>query len=301
MSQARTIEVIVNSKAGLASKEEVRERLLEIFRSLGVEVRIVIAKNGANVLELARIAAERSEVIVAGGGDGTINTVASAVIAKQKILAVRPLGTLNHFARDLNIPAELEEAVQTIVSGSIKSVDVGEVNGLIFLNNSSLGLYPRIVTERQKQQRLGHGKWPAFAWAALTVFRRYPFLRFRLTAAGKKIATRTPFIFIGNNRYEMEGFKIGARTSLNSGVLSVYVTLRISRLGLIRLAVRALFGRLRNEKDFLSLTTDQVWIETRRKRLHVARDGEVSVMRSPLSYRIRRKNLRVMVPEDNTV
>jgi diacylglycerol kinase family enzyme len=295
MSQTRTIEVILNSTAGLASNEEVRDRLLEMFQHHGVDARVAISTHGAQVLELASIAAERSDVVVAAGGDGTINSVASAVIPRKKILGVLPLGTLNHFARDLDIPVELEAAVHTIVSGQIAIVDVGEVNGQIFLNNSSLGLYPSIVTERQKKQRLGHGKWPAFVWAALSVFRRYPFLNVRLSAAGQQVRTRTPFVFIGNNQYEMEGFKIGERATLNSCVLSLYVTLRTSRWGLIRLAFRALLRQLRYEKDFLFLSTDQAWIETRRKRLRVARDGEVSIMQSPLHYRVRCRDLRVLV------
>ncbi len=294
--QSRSVEVVVNAMSGLASKAEMRAELIKLFLDGGLEVQISVAKNGAHLVELARIAAERSDVVVAGGGDGTVNTIASAVIDEDKILGVLPLGTLNHFARDLNIPLDLEAAVRTIVSGSIARVDVGEVNGRVFLNNSSLGLYPSIVTEREKQQRLGHGKWPAFVWAALSVLRRYPFLDVRLTAAGKQIKTRTPFVFIGNNEYAMEGFKIGARTSLDAGVLRVYVTFRIGRWGLIRLALRALLGRLRNDKDFLSLTTDQVWIETRRTHLRVARDGEVGLMKSPLHYRVLPKRLRVMVP-----
>jgi len=292
----RSIEVIVNARAGLVSKAEMRGRILELFRDLGTEARVSIARNGSHLVELANTAAERSDVVVGAGGDGTINTVASAVRAKQKILGVLPLGTLNHFARDLNIPWDLKAAVHTIVSGSVTNVDVGEVNGHMFLNNSSLGLYPSIVTERRKKQRLGHGKWPAFVWAALSVLRRHPFLDVRLTAEGKQTRARTPFVFIGNNEYATEGFKIGGRTSLTEGVLSVLVTFRIGRWGLIRLALRALLGRLSDDKDLVSLTTDQVWIETRRKRLHIARDGEVSRMKSPLHYRVLPNALRVMVP-----
>ena len=105
---------------------------------------------------------------MAGGGDGTVNTVASAVIDTDKTFGVLPLGTLNHFAKDLHIPLDLEAAARTIIAGHTTQVDVGEVNDEIFLNNSSLGLYPRLVQKRKKKQRLGSRKWAAFFWAAIS-------------------------------------------------------------------------------------------------------------------------------------
>ncbi|MDQ6651751.1 MAG: sphingosine kinase, partial [Acidobacteriota bacterium] len=188
--------------------------------------------------------------------------------------------------------------VQTIAAGKTAKVDIGEVNGHIFLNNSSLGLYPSIVRERQRQQRLGWGKWPAYVWAALSVLRRYPFLDIRVGVDGKELKSRTPFVFIGNNEYEMETLNIGGRASLDAGELSLYMTLRTGRLGLIRLALRALVGGLRQEKDFLALCTEEIWIGTKHKRLRVALDGEVTVMEPPLHYRVRARELRVLAPSN---
>jgi len=298
MPPVRSVKVIINARSGIGDKEEARRRLTEIFEAGGVDSEILLAEGGAEVAVLAkRSAGENWTVVMAGGGDGTINTVASHLMGTDKILGVLALGTLNHFAKDLRIPLDLEGAAQTVISGRAVSVDVGEVEGRIFLNNSSLGLYPTIVREREKQQRLGSGKWPAFVWAALAVFRRYPFLHVRLVAAGKKINRKTPFVFIGNNEYLMERLSIGGRARLDRGLLSLYVTNRTGRWGLVRLAVRALLGRLREEKDFLALSTDKVKIETKHKRLRVAFDGEVDVMDTPLHYQSRPGGLRVMVPE----
>jgi len=239
---------------------------------------------------------EKWGIVMAGGGDGTINTVASYLIGTEKILGILPLGTLNHFAKDLRIPLDLEGAAQTVISGHPLLVDVAEVDGRIFLNNSSLGLYPTIVREREKHQRLGSGKWPAFLWAAVSALRRYPFLHVHLIAAGERFDLRTPFVFVGNNGYAMEKLNIGSRERLDRGQLSLYVTNRIGRWGLVRLAVRALLGRLREEKDFLPLLTDEVKIETKRRHLRVAFDGEVDLMPTPLHYRSRPGALRVMAP-----
>ena len=299
MSAVNSVKVIINIHSGLSDKEEVRRLLTEIFEAGGVDSEVSLAGSGAEVSRLAREAVQdKWTVIVAGGGDGTVNTIASQLVGTDKVLGVLPLGTLNHFARDLKIPAELELAAQAIVSGRTINVDVGEVNSRIFLNNSSLGLYPTIVSEREKKQRLGAGKWPAFAWAAVAALRRYPFLDVRLSADGKEFRRRTPFVFIGNNEYPMERFNIGARECLDKGRLSVYITNRTGRWGLVRLALRALCGRLREDKDFLALSTKEVRIQTRHKRLRVAFDGEVELMETPFHYRVVPGALRVIVPPE---
>jgi YegS/Rv2252/BmrU family lipid kinase len=300
MSEVNSAKIIVNAHSGFSNKEEVRGRLMEIFALSGVKADISIAQDGAQIAELARKAARGDwSVIVAAGGDGTVNAVASAVVRSEKTLAILPLGTLNHFARDLGIPFDLDAAAHILISGKTVNVDVGEVNGHIFVNNSSLGLYPTIVLERERRQRLGFGKWPAFVWAAIAALRRYPFLDVRLRAGEKHFHVKTPFVFVGNNEYVMERFNIGVRERLDRGLLSVYITNRTSRLGLVKLAVRALVGRLRNDKDFLALSTDEVQIQTRHRRVRVAFDGEVSVIKPPLHYRVRHRALRVLVPGEN--
>ncbi len=295
-----TIEVIINIGSGTNDKTDMRLRLAEIFVASNRKANISLARSGEEVVELARQAAlSDSDTIVAGGGDGTLNAVASAVVGTNKTFGVLPLGTLNHFAKDLNIPLDLKAAAHTIIAGHTTQVDVGEVNRHIFLNNSSLGLYPRLVHQREKQQRLGFGKWTAFFWAAIAVFRRYPFLDVKLSVAGKDFSTRSPLVFIGNNEYEMESLNAGARSRLHAGRLSLYMTRDSGRLGLLRLAWRALFGGLRDDKNFLALCSREVWIETKHRRLRVALDGEVMIMQPPLHYRIRPLSLRVLVPAAN--
>jgi diacylglycerol kinase family enzyme len=294
------VEVIINAEAGASEKDAVCQVITETFAECGIAAHLTLAKSGAELVELARRAARgAAQVVVAGGGDGTLNAVASLLVDTDKIFGVLPLGTLNHFAKDLQIPLVLPNAVRTICAGHTRRVDVGEVNGRIFLNNSNLGLHPSLVQKREEIQRKGYGKWPAFFRALLTVLRRYPFLAVRLSAAGKEVASRTPFVLIGNNRYELDGLKLGMRPRLDAGELSLYITGRVGRLGLLRLALRALFGRLRGDKDFLALTTEEVWIETRLRRVRVSTDGEVTVLQTPLHYRIRPGALRVIVPDDS--
>ena len=292
------VKIIISASAGSTNNDS-GERLAQIFREQRIEADMSLATSGTELTELARDAARDSyKTIVAGGGDGTVNAVASEIIDSDKILGVLPLGTLNHFARDVGIPFELEGAARTIIDGHTIAVDAGQVNERIFLNNSSLGLYPIIVREREKRQRLGLGKWPAFVWATIQALRRYPFLDVTVRVDDKWIRRETPFVFVGNNEYVMDLFNVGVRERLDRGVLSIYVTHRTGRLRLIGLALRAVLGRLSEDKDFLALQSSQVKIHTAHKRLRVAFDGEITVMEPPLDYRIRPRALRVIVPAD---
>lgn len=299
------ITVVVNAASGTGHTGEWATALAEKFRACGLDPDITLAHSGDEVAQtVQRALAAGALIIVAGGGDGTISEVASALVGTSSILGILPLGTLNHFAKDLGIPLELDEAIRHIAAGHAISVDTGEVNGKVFINNSSLGLYPDIVRAREKQQqRLGRGKWLAFCWACMMALRRFPFLHVRLSMDGEQHVRRTAFVFIGNNAYVMEGFNIGARECLNAGQLSLYVSHHTGRFGILRLAIGALFGRLRQAKDFDVVSTKEILIETHHRRMRVATDGEVTVMETPLQYRIRPASLRVLVPRkvDSTI
>jgi diacylglycerol kinase family enzyme len=291
---------ILNCASGSCSGPELREQLSRIFAEIGAAARIHLAPSGAQVSELARRAVqENSQIIVAGGGDGTVNAVASELLGTSIRLGVLPLGTWNHFAKDLRIPQDLDAAARNLITGRPVSVDVGEVNGRIFLNNSSLGLYPRMVRRREEQQKQGRHKWLASAQAFLSVLRHYSLLRVRLHLDGKELLRKTPFVFVGNNQYEMEGLNIGGRRKLDAGELCLFVANRAGRIDLVRLAFKALFGRLNVASGLDALTSKQFSIETRRSQASVSTDGEVHHMNIPLNYVIRPGALRVIVPVEN--
>ncbi|MGK5007700.1 diacylglycerol/lipid kinase family protein [Janthinobacterium sp. LB2P70] len=292
------IAVIINGGAGCGYAPDWAQQLEAKFAAVGLDADITLAQSGAEMIATAeRALRDGAPIVVAGGGDGTINAVASVVVGSGTPFGVLPLGTLNHFAKDLNIPLELDAAIANVAQGVQHQVDVGEVNGRIFLNNSSLGLYPDIVRDREKQQRrLGRGKWLAFSWALVAALRRYPFLSVQLTLNDAVHARRTPFVFIGNNEYMMEGLNIGERERLDGGQLSLYVAQRPGRLGLLKLALDALFGKLSQAKDFDVLTATDLEVATHHRRLRVATDGEVTIMNTPLQYRICKAALTVLVP-----
>jgi YegS/Rv2252/BmrU family lipid kinase len=291
--------VIVNGSAGSGHDQDIGESLRERFARAGIDAQVTVAASGDEIVKAAKAARDGDwDLVIGGGGDGTINAVGSALVGTGRPYGVLPLGTLNHFAKDLGMPLDLDLAIRVIATGRHQRVDVGEVNGHLFLNNSSLGLYPDIVHDRERQQRrLGRGKWLAAAWASLAALRRFPFLSVQLTVDGKRLARRTPFVFIGNNEYLMQGFAIGERARLDAGTLSLYVAQHPGRLGLLRFALRALLGTLAQDRDFDVLLASDMEVDTRRTQIRVATDGEVTLMQSPLRYRVLPGALTVIVPQ----
>jgi len=294
----RSVIVLLNAGSGGGNDAALAARVAALFEAAGAhaDVRLV---HGNDLAAALRAAIERRpDAIVAGGGDGTVGSVAAALVGGPIALGVLPLGTLNHFAKDLGLPLELDAAVERIARGQMHRVDVGEVNGRVFVNNSSLGLYPDIVRERERQQRrLGRGKWAALVWASIGALRRFPFLGVRLSIDGRAALRRTPFVFIGNNVYSMQGFTIGERERLDAGCLSLYVAQRAGRLKLLMLALHALFGRLEQGRDFDAMCAAGIDVESKRRRLRVATDGEITMMTPPLRYRTRPASLLVVAGE----
>ena len=303
MDRSRTtdvaIPVILNKSSG-SEDEKAEKRLRDAFVKAGARVDLERAESGEDVIRLAkRAAAGKSDVVAVGGGDGTIGSVASVLCGGEKAMGLLPLGTLNHFAKDLGIPLDLDDAVRTLVSGRVARVDLGEVNGQVFVNNSSLGLYPRIVRHREEQrQRLGRGKWPAFFWATLHALHRHHQIDVQLSVDGREVRRTTPFVFVGNNVYEMAGFDIGSRERIDAGELSVYLAPDARPRDLMWFALRALVGQLRSSREFEVLRTRELRIETRGRQVRVATDGEVRVLDTPLHYRSLPGALNVVVPRE---
>jgi YegS/Rv2252/BmrU family lipid kinase len=296
------IPVVVNAKSGPDGAATDANAIVAAFRKHGLHADVTVLEQGQDIADTVdRLIANGATQIVAGGGDGTINAVAARLIGKPVTLGVLPLGTLNHFARDLGIPFEIEQAVAIIADDHAFKVDVGQVNDHVFLNNSSLGLYPRIVSERMDAQRhLGIGKWPALIRATMHALRNPASFNAVILVDGEELQRRTPFIFVGNNAYVMEGFGIGRRKRLDDGVLSLYVLLPKTTLGFLWLGVRALFGIGSHAKDFDAFETVDFRVEAESDAIEVATDGEVNREQTPLSYRIQSRTLRVFAPRAGT-
>jgi diacylglycerol kinase family enzyme len=298
------VAVLLNASAGTIEGQDgnaLRDSLQSAFQRHAISATIELAP-GADLRAsteraLQRAAAGDLGAIVVGGGDGTIRTVASIVGASSVPLGIIPLGTLNHFAKDLGLPLEVEEAVAVIAAGEVRSVDLGEVNGMTFINNSSIGVYPYLVLDRERRRsKQGLAKWIAMILATLRALRNFPLRRLSVHAEGRTERWRSPLVLVGNNEYVLTGLSLGKRERLDRGELCLYVAKKQSRLSLFWLACRSVLGRVEQPQDLRILKVRAAEIRSHASRLLVACDGEVQVMRSPLHYHTRPGALRVFAP-----
>jgi diacylglycerol kinase family enzyme len=274
--------------------------IARISGEVGVKAQVVVTKRGDDISSLAAHAlAERRRPVVAGGGDGTVNAVAGKLAGTDTALGVLPMGTLNHFAKDVGIPLNLEAAAYNLFTGKIRKVDVGEVNGRVFVNNSGIGFYPHFARQREELERRGHAKRVAVLLAVRALLRRYFRLRMKLHMdEAEALEHLTPFLFVGNNRYQTSGFDIGTRLNLDSGRLWVCTAPKTGRNNIWRAALRTLVGRP-TDQDINTVEVEEIWVEPRTARVNVSTDGEVSIMTAPLHYRIRPRALEVIVPDSS--
>ena len=289
-----SIAVVLNAAAADRHQSIDRE-LNDLFRVCGCDAHIMVSA-GQHLRDVAQRAAMRAPIVVAAGGDGTVSSVAAGIIGSRAALGVVPLGTLNHFAKDLHVPLDVRQAVDTIAGGHVQRVDVGEVNDHVFVNNCSIGVYPDIVRERD-QLRNGHSKWLAMAIATFRVLRRYGGVTVRVDVCGRQQQWRTPFVFVGNNEYVIDGAGLGTRATIEQGQLFIYVAPRARVRDLPVLLAKALIGGARQSGAFEIVAATELTIDTpRTKIIDVAVDGEIVKMTTPLVYRTRPESLPVVVP-----
>lgn len=293
------MKVIVVVNRGGGSAAGAQERIIEAFDGTGVDVDVRIVEPG----ELDRSCADAAEAegvdaLVAAGGDGTVSTAAAAVAGTGLPLGILPMGTLNHFARDAGIPLDLKEAAAAIAAGRTRPVDAAEANGRLFVNNIAVGLYPRLVREREAQQRdLGRTKRRAMLVATARALWRFSSRRLTLRIAGMKAPVETPLLFVGNNKYETGLLRLGRRAAIDQGELCLYAPLARGRLAFVWLSLRAVLGRPDRQRDFLTMTgIEACEIGSRRPSLTVAMDGEALLLETPLRCRMRKGALRLIVP-----
>ncbi len=290
--------MIVNQSSGTGNAPHAPEALSALFDAHGLSVRIHVLVPGGDLDQLLDEAlATAPDALVAAGGDGTVNAVATRAIDAGLPMGVLPAGTLNHFARDLGVGEDMDQAVAVIAGGHLRTVDVGTVNDLIFLNNASIGLYATMVMDRERQRRrLGRGKWTALlraTWSALRDPR--PFTA-TVCVDGSELCRRTPFVFVGNNDYIVQGPMAGGRDRLDGGRLSAYVLHPRNAWGLLWLAARTLVRGVSGAHDLDALTATSLSVEARAKHIDVARDGEVESMATPVRFAVRPGALRVFAP-----
>lgn len=288
---SRSLGRLKNS--GGSFPDEIREK----FTSAGIYAENFIVDGKKIMTKCMEFINSNFDMIVAAGGDGTINSIASVLIGKDMPLGILPLGTFNHFAKDLNIPLNLDEAVGVILKRKIHKVDTGQVNDHFFINNSSIGMYPRMVRHRNSlQERLGGNKWLAMGTAVSKVFTQFPNLKIEIEFNESAESLETPIVFIGNNIYQMDVFNMGKRDRIDQGKLGVFYINSGGRFSILKTAFLAAINRLNQSKLFKLIITEKLKIQSRKSHLNVSLDGEVRKLQLPLMYKILPQSLNVIVP-----
>jgi diacylglycerol kinase family enzyme len=293
----RTVVLLNRGGGALAADPQIPDKVRAALKTAGIDSAVELIDGGDCEVRSRAIAERGDPLLIIGGGDGSISAAASAVLGTKTALGILPLGTLNHFARDLGIPLDLGQAAQVIAKGKQRSVDVAEMNKHIFINNSAIGLYPLMVLDRDAQrERLGRSKRLAMIVASVRTLVRFRHQRLVLTVNQDKARINTPLLFVGNNDYRLELGAAGQRDSLDEGELCVFVMRKKSRRGFLMATLRALLDRARRD-DMVRLDgVERLRVGSHRSHLAVSLDGEVVRAEPPLDYRIRKKALRVIGP-----
>ncbi|MGB3405987.1 MAG: diacylglycerol kinase family protein [Jannaschia sp.] len=292
--------IILNPGSGKSKRESRRQIEAAVARHPGrFEMRVL--RKGQDIADVARGAvSDGFAVLVAAGGDGTIGAVAEVVQEAGLTLGLLSMGTFNFFARGLDLPEDIEAATDLIVRGSTRKIFVGEVNGRMFLNNASIGLYPAILAQREGiYKRWGRSRMAAH-WSVLRTFMRFhrP-LSLTVVVDGRPIRRQTPIVFVARSAFQLEFFDVDGVADVEAGKFGLFIAPDKGRLSLILFALRLAWKSTSSGRDFDYMAGSSIDIETRSKRRLIARDGEREKMRSPFVFRMRPDPLIVIAPEAN--
>ena len=294
------IGAVINNSSGVLSPEESKDRLESIVQILENHVSedcLSVVEGSEIENEVKRLLSLEIDLLIIGGGDGTVSTAARHVADTDILLLVLALGTKNNFVRDAGIPEDPKNALLLLDHRKTRNIDVGDVNGHIFINNATLGFYPNLVREREeKTDKHGWSKWRAKIVAVLIVLWRLPILR--MTIESKKFRTKlfTPFLFIGNNEYQDITTSDPNRPSLDKGRLWLCMAKSPRLWALIKMAWQLSFNSLKETENLEMHLLTYVQVNPRKKNVTVAADGENIRMNTPLNFKIRKKSLRILVP-----
>ncbi len=303
--QLKPLSLIYNKKSGFhaANKDEVYEQLVADLSTAGFEIQSFELSECINFdqmmqdILLRHRQAENVGFVVAAGGDGTLNAVASKLMGTDIPMGILPLGTFNYVARVLNIPLDLLDAAKTISEGQPRSVHVAQLNQHIYLNNASLGLYPLFIQKREQFNK-HFGRFPLHAYtSALDVLiRDRKELKLEVEVDGQRYPVKTPLIFFGNNQLQLAEMKLRIAEAAEAGKVAGVVVAKSDKRTLFKTLWQLIKGNLDQASDVYSFAADEVIVHSKRNKLTVAVDGEIVTMTPPLKITVRKHALNVMVP-----
>ena len=295
---------VFNRSSGAHEAEAVRAQVEAVMAAAGREFHAFVVPEPRRLMEIAhdcvRRAQARRGIVVAAGGDGTINAVAQAVLGSGCVFGVLPLGTFNYFCRSHGIPQDIGDAARVLVQGQVRPVQVGQVNERLFLVNASLGLYPQLLEDREQAKRqFGRSRLVAIVSGLKTLLRQHRVLRLLLRVDEQVDHVATPTLFVGNNRLQLEQLGIADAHRVEHGELIGIGLHPVSVAGMLWLAICGSLGRLGDagNVEIGGFRVLEVSVpKARRPRIKVATDGEVGLMRLPLRFAVADERLALLCP-----
>ena len=306
--QAEPYFIVLNAGSGHAETELQRTTIEQALTRAGRQFQLEVVENPSELDAVSQRMVDQAKAcggtIVAAGGDGTINAVAHKAVASGCPFGVLPQGTFNYFGRAHGIPEDLEQAVQSMLDARPHPVQVGLVNDRVFLVNASIGLYPKVLEEREHDKsQYGRSRLVALVSMLKTALGTHQFLRIRLEVDGKERKLRTPTLFIGNNPLQMQQLGIEhLSTALEEGELAAIAPRSVGKLGMLWLMLRGAAGKLGGADDLSAFRFKRIMVKPltlygTRRRIKVATDGEVTLMRTPLEFRVLEGQLMLLKPD----
>jgi len=279
--------------------DEFAARARQVLEAHGHTLDIEIVAGAAIEAALAKAAKSRADVIIAGGGDGTVSAAAKALMNRKKALAVLPAGTMNLFARGLGIPLSLDAAIAAFADGKVRAVDMASANGRPFIHQFSIGMHAKMVDLRERMAfKSRYGKLRASTKAALTTLLDPPSLKVSLAVGGAEMLTRTTGIGVTNNLFGEGHLPYADRP--DGGVLGIYVTVARGKSQMLRMVLNLARGRWRQNPHVEIHEGERAVLKvlTRSKKKKCVIDGELQPLAAETEFAIHKKVLNVLVPRD---
>ncbi len=314
--QPKQVSLILNRHAGqqMLDGEQLVTQLTDYFTQQGCEVHLyqpddadTFAQAIAQALQQHAVQAEigQAGVLVAAGGDGTLNAVAHRLWQAQQhtpalqavTLGIIPLGTFNYVARALQIPLDPLQAAAVIVQGQPRRIHIGCVNQYIYLNNAAIGLYPSLIQQRERDnQRFGRYRWVAALSGLTVLLKQHHRLKLRMLVDGQSTALLTPMLFFGNNQLQLADFNLNIADCAAQGKLAAFAMQRVSRWQMLGLLASLQIGRFEQAPAVQCYCADRIQIDTGTHQMKLAIDGEVVTVNTPLNFSVAKHALKIMVP-----
>jgi YegS/Rv2252/BmrU family lipid kinase len=287
----KRVAVVYNTHAGTQNTQsdpDFSDYICGLLQNYGIRADVFPSQPDELDTQLSHILNQAYDILLIGGGDGTISSVMQLVEDHPILLGILPLGTLNHFARDLGIPSELEDAIHQLSHAQIRSVDLGCINGRLFINNVSMGIYPYAVILRDRyQKKYGIRKGAAFILSLVRIIRYMQRMKIKILLDGKWVQLHSSLVFIGNNKYEMTPLRLGSRKQLDGGILHLVIAQEHTWWRLLLIGLRAIVSQNKREPELQFYEMNTVQLDTNTSRVVIGMDGEVYILETPLDIQMK--------------